>query len=474
MRKVKIISKVFGVMVAVLIIGYLIFANTVPFDVTRHYISNGKNILLLTPSNRVRTTNGISKQTDDTIYFNSKMQFLYDTAKVKIHFKNPSNSQQVLLGYSDQNIWHYNTQVLDDPLLDNLNWSKIGKGPFLYQKQPTYKSVDDFIKNPPQNKIVGLADYKDTKLVQSNIRLPDYKPAKNPTSIDVPLRGKVTMYAYLDNEPFDMTITKRDLNWRSDPDTVKVSIFKDQDNVYNAAIDDDGNSSNNHQPGLPQSTTIKNPGPGLPEPGVYKIIIDTTTDSLITNITTNLHKIVFEGPLYLADNQTVYPSIVPKSRPSVLTTNAQSINFRSDHGQSNIVKVGQQSINIKSPGQIITASSPLPMTLVTVPNSDMVVNSSGYFSFSPEHFFSPSTYKILPIANADDLTQVDFVLTNYLGAPKKEGDWMVAEREFNIKDAVTEKRQLSWMINAPGLSANNNSVMYKQIQMTLTKKGWIK
>jgi hypothetical protein len=473
MNVVRLISKILAIMIIFFVIAYLIFANTIPFDINQTYRSNGKNELLLTPASRVKALNSISKQTEDTIYFNSDMKFYYDTGNTKIYFKNPSKTQQILLGYRDQEEWHYNTQVLDDPLLNNLNWQKTGKAPYLYQKVPGYKSVNEFIKHPPDNKIVGIADYKDSNFLQTYIDIPNYQAAKTNTIIDVPLRGKTTMYAYLKNEPFTMTFYKRDLNWRSDPDVTKINIYKGDSSVYNATIDDDGNTSNNRQPGQVQSITIKNPGPGLPEAGVYKIVIDAPNDSLITKITTNLHKIAFEGPLYLANNNIVYKGSIDKTIPSILTTNAHTMSFRSDHNQSPSVQVDKQIINIKAPNEYYTTNTNASNTNIIIPESDMIINSSGYFSFTTDQFFAPTPYKILPINSAEDITQADYILTNYK-TPKHEGDWLVAEREFGLHDAVIQKGQLSWLLSAPGLKENKRTVEYKSIEMTLTKKGWFK
>jgi hypothetical protein len=277
----------------------------------------------------------------------------------------------------------------------------------------------------------------------------------------------------LSHEPFNMTLTKRDLNWQNDPDAVKISVYKGKDKVFDATIDDDGNSSNNRNAGQPQSVEIKNPGPGLPEAGVYKIIIDTPGDSMITNITTNLHKLAFEGPLYVADNHEVYGDIVAKTKPTLLTTNAQSLSFRSDHEQSKTATIGKQVININKPNQVFNAISTTPTTNVIVPSSDMIINGTGYFAFNPDQFFVPTPYKILPINSAEDIDQADYILTDYK-TPTHQGEWLVAEREFDLHDAAIQKGQLSWLINAPGLKENKRTVEYKSIEMTLTKKGWFK
>jgi hypothetical protein len=465
MKKTSTVYKVLAIVMAVGIVGYVFFANTIPFSVSR--------TLALTPNDRLEIKDGVSKQTDNLVYFNSKMPFKFNQATAKIIFKNSSADQQILLGYRDQSQWHYNTQTLDYPVLDNLTWQKIGNEPYLYQKESHYKSIIEFFSHPPQNKVLGVADYKDSDYLQSIKTLPNYMPANTSTSINAPLRGKTTMYVYLNNEPFKMSFTKRDLNWYADPDTANIAVYKGLDRVYSATIDDDGNASNNQQAGQPETIDIKNPGPSLPEPGVYKIVIDSTGDSLITNITTNLHKIAFEGPLYVADNHEVYSRVVPKTMPTNLITNAQHLSFRSDHGQSKTALVDKQVVNVNKPNQVYAATSTTPSTNISIPSSDMIINGSGYFAFSKDQFFTPSPYKVLPINSAEDIDQADYILTNYQ-VPKREGDWLVAERDFNISGSVLQKGQLSWLINSPNLKENNRSVEYKQIEMTLSKKGWFK
>jgi hypothetical protein len=473
MKKSVSFSRICAAILSLTVVGYVLAANTTPFTVIRKYTNKNKNILVLAPQNRISESNGIYKQLDDLIYFNSSMPFKFNQANIKITYKNSDPKQLIMLGYHDQNEWHYNTTPLDIPWLDNVNWSKIGKGPFLYQKNPLYKSVDNFIKNLPQNKVIGVADYSDFDFIQPDTMMPNYQHAKTYTTINTPLRGKNTLYVYLDHETFNMSITKQDLNWYADPDAVKINVYKGNDNVYAATINDDGNSSSNHVAGTAQTIHIKNPGPGLPEPGVYKVVIDAPYDTLITKISTNLHKIAFEGPLYVADNKTVYSGVISKTNPTNLVTNAQQLSLQSNHGQSKTALVDKQLTNINAPNQEVKATNTNTTATITIPNSDMIVNGSGYFAFSPDQFFAPTPYKILPINSADDIAQADYILTNYT-PPTHDGDWLVAERDYNLNDAVVNKRQLSWVLEAPGLKENNRTVEYKQIDMTLRKKGWFK
>jgi hypothetical protein len=473
MYKIDKLSRIIATMCTICLGFYIVILNTVPISISKRYKPGDTNLSKLLPTSRYVNDGESIKAINSPLYFTSNMPFKFDESSVKVKIKNDNKDQQILLGYQDQESWHYNTKIIDYPLLNSLNWPKIGKGPYLYQKNAVYKNMDDFLKNPPKNKVVGISDYSGEELQKSNTTLPNYQPSNTNTSINVPLRGKTTMYVYLNHESFNMSFTKQDLNWYSDPDAAKISVYKNKDKVFDATIDDDGNDTGNQKPGFKQTVNIKNPGPGLPESGVYKIVIDLTGDSVITNIITNLHKIAFEGPLYTADNHEVYNNITPNTKPTNLITNAQSLSFRSDHNHSTIAKVNQQTVNINKANQTFTATSNTPSSTISIPNSDMIVNGSGYFAFNADQFFVPIPYKILPINSAEDVAQADYILTDYK-TPRHEGEWLVAEHEFDLHDAAIQKGQLSWLLSAPGLKENNRTVEYKQIDMILTKKGWFK
>jgi hypothetical protein len=477
MRRLVIYSRIIAVAAAAVLVGYLIFTNTVPFNVTRHYDAGSKDVSAIGPPARVTVSGNVTTQTDDLVYFTTKMPFRFDNAQVKVTYKNNSPSQQVLLGYKDQTAWHYNSTTLDESVINNLNWSKIGSGPYLFQKSPTYSSVQQFINNPPKTKAIGVYDYSNNDLLKlSTTPLPNYQPTKTDTTINVPLRGSTTFYAYLNNEPFHMSFTKQDLNWYDDPDVMKVSVYKDKLKVFDATIDDDGDSSNDHQPGPSQTFQINNPGPGLPQAGVYKIVVEASDDTVLTKITTNLHKIAFEGPIYPVANATIYSGLVSKTQATDLYTRAPVVTAQTYHASTlQTISVGGQSINLTKPLQTVATKviASVELAKIEAPKSDVSINGAGYFAFSPDQFFEPSSYKTLPINSAQDLSQVDYVLTDYPGIEKLPGGWQVAQRDFDLSDAVIQKGQLSWVIDAPGLSNNGNKLQIKSIEVTLSKKGWL-
>ncbi|HYK08313.1 MAG TPA: hypothetical protein VEW42_02310, partial [Candidatus Eisenbacteria bacterium] len=313
MKISRLIGQFFGIVLLVSLVGYILISNFSPFNVTTEYSLTSKTnaISPLGPKDRVGVQSvGGQKffvQKHDLIYFTTPMPFQYDSATVRIIFLNQEPDQTLSLGFQDQPLWHYNTQLFDVPILNSLTWKRIGINPTLYQREPNYSSVSAFLLNPPTDSLIGTYSY-DTGIGQStnDVKLPDYTPSSQDTIISTPLRGRHVLYAYLNNEPFRMTINKQDLNWYEDPDPMSISIYKDHTLVYSAQIDDDGITDNSKKSLPPQEVTIKNPGPGLPEPGVYKIILDANSDTVITRIETNLHKIVVQGNIFLAGNKEIY------------------------------------------------------------------------------------------------------------------------------------------------------------------------
>jgi hypothetical protein len=474
----KNFARIISSSLAVILIIYILMINLAPFGANDDFDFSNKGVSQLGPAQRVINTNVSSKISSDLVYTTSKMPFHYDRAKVKVIYKNPNPNQEIFFGYQDQNLWHYNVKTLDEPFMNNLKMIRVGNGPYLYEKENTYKTIEDFYNNPPKNSVLGVFDYSENDILQPNASIANYAPSSQMTSIDIPLRGKLVMYAYLKNEPFNMSITKKDINRIPDPDTVKISVFKGSTKVYDATIDDDGNNTDNQHAGPPQTIKIKNPGPGLPETGVYKIVFDTTGDVIFSNITTNLHKLVFEGPINPIASALVYPRLVHQTKPTDIYTNASNLTAKTFHTQSlqTITACNKQTkINsVEEPVNISVGGSCQDLVKITSPINDITYNGIGYFAFNPDQFFQPSPYKILPINDSDDVSHSDFILTNYPGAKSTNNGWKETDLDFNLKDGVVKKSKLSWLIHAPGLKENKGRIEVKNIEFKLTKDRWWK
>src|SRR5258706_308882 len=509
-HKIRLLGKFFGIILLVSLPAYVLINNFSPFGITSEYsTSDSKNHLILGPKNRVTTKNingqKVFVQTNDFLYFLTPMSFNYDSATVRITFQNPDPEQTISLGFQDQDTWHYATQLIDAPLLNSLAWSRIGKNPTLYQRNPKFTSVDKFLLSPPKDSLIGTYAY-DTDLAKStsnvaaanSVSIPGYVAAASEsnsadanadTVINTPLRGRHVMYVYLHNEPFILTVKKQDLNWYEDPDVMNISVYKDNNLVHSSQIDDDGITDASKKVLPPQEVTIKNSGPGLPENGVYKIILDANSDTVISEIRTNLHKIVFQGSIFPANNSDSYPgltkakfdlasnskaSTASDAAATILFTNALTLSALTYHNSGKQkISVGNDILDVNALKTEEVMAPKDVLSKVVIPKNDVILKAfQGFFAFSPDEFFVPLQYHVIPVTGRDDIDLSDYILTNY--TPSKEvGDSRIAEYTFNLFPANIKNGKLSWIIKSPGLVDNNRQIIIKNIDVVLKKKGWL-
>jgi hypothetical protein len=478
MIKNTVKAGVWGIACALLF--YIFLSNLTPWGAQIIYsMQENYGISLLGPMTRINVVQDENKlipaQTSDITYFTTDMPFAFEKAKVRVTYLNPYIDQMIKVGYKDQAVWHYHTELIDTPILKNLDWDRVGTGPYLYQKNRTHDLVEQFLIDPPKDKVIGTYGYENAYLKNYETKLDGYHPAAVDTEIDTPLRGRHVAYVYLENEPFKLDLVKQDLNWYEDPDPMTIKVYKSKDLVYTATIADDGISDGSKKNGPPQEAHLENPGPGLPENGVYKIVIDSSGDTILKRLRTNLHKIVFEGTVSPVANQRVFPSVNKETKSTMVITKAPEISMQTFHTQGiQEVKVNDASIALENTHESKIATPSAEITSITMPQSDVVLSVRGYFAFLEDQYFDPSPYKVYEVKNADDLAHVDYLLTNYIPPLNSENGWQVAEHEFDIGDAVVDKGKLSWVIQMPGIKDKPEGVLIKKVEIELDKQGWKK
>jgi hypothetical protein len=476
--KLKIFSRILFSIFALGLIAYISFLNIAPFGSKIKYsFEDSRNSIQLGPPNRFITgeINGekIYKQISDVVYFNTKIKNKFTSAKVRILFINKSNGLPIYFGFQDQELWHYETQLVDAPIINNLNWNHADNSPSLFQKNINYDSYEHFLDDPPKDAVIGIYNFDDN--VFRFRKIPGYTPQEKETIIDTPLRGKVTFYVYSENEPFKLWIKKQDLNYYDDPDIVKIKVYKEEDVVYESTIDDDGISNHSGESNKSQEAYIANPGPGLPEPGVYKVIIETNGDTVVTQIKTNMNKIVFNSPLFPVSNHEVYPKIVNKTFPNKIISDALVFSSLTYHPQATqSLQFSDLTLDLKEIKKEESIKATKPMTEIIIPKSDVVLNGLlGYFAFEEAQFFRPTPLKLLPIDNAEEAETSDYIISNYIPS-KQDGDWSMAELNFDLDTAYIKNNQLNWMIRVPQLNDSGSEVIIKSIDVELYKEPIIK
>lgn len=478
----KLIARYIFITLAIGLMGYIFYHKVAPLGVIAKVdTEDSEEKITLGPKERVSIGDEqTQRMLSDIVYFSTNMSYQFDHANVKVTFKNSSASQPLSVGFQDQEIWHYGTKLIDVPFLNNSNWIVEGEDPSIFQKNKKYSSLSELLADSSnKDEIVGTYQFDQNIFRESSIV--NYKPSVAETVIDTPFRGKITFFTYVNGEMFNLKVSKQDLNIYEDPDVVTVKIYKENDVVYTGQIDDDGITDVSGKVLSPLEATIQNPGPGLPEPGIYKVVIEASTDTVITKLVTNLNKLVFVPPLFPVSNHEVYPKIVKKTRPNKFLTDAVSLSFETYHPTAEQeIKIGTQSAQLKVKEELIATpsaeatSSAHGLTEITLPKSDVVVKGRlGYFAFSPEQFFQPTRYKLQTIDSKEDLEGVDYIIADYTPS-WQEGEWRVAEAEFDLSTAFVKNGKLSWLIKAPGLKENGNEVIIKKIEVELSKKPLIK
>lgn len=492
MKNTQITKKIVRYLVhsfALAVLFYIVYSNIFPFGSRVVYsIFSSNNSITFEPKDRIYQEYHMNvvtyKQKDNLVYFILHMPFKADKAKVTLSYKQSSSDQLVYLGFRDRTDWHYKATVLDNPLLNKLDWNFVWGNYLLFQRDTKFISADEFLSNPPQNTLIGSFNLDTETLGTNNVKLADYGPKSTITQINTTLRGKHIMYVYLENEPFQISLQKQDLNWYEGEDITTINIYKEGELVYSATAGDDGITDPSRRTVKPQEIFIENPGPELPESGVYKIIIDAPGDTVVSNIRTNLHKIVFESPIFPVENSSIYPNISIRSRGTTVYTNANEIKAVTYHtralqtisiddierAEENLLILNElnKETTMSISGEM--ASETDKLRRITIPQSDVILSAvPGYFAFDNEHFFLPTPYQFLPIRSQEDIEKVDYILADYR-IPRKEGEWSVAEIEFDLSTAVVKDGKLSWLIRAPGLKENNREIIIRDIEVELIKE----
>jgi stage V sporulation protein B len=476
--KAKRISRIVALYGSGLLVAYLLFTNSVPFTLHKSYSQGNGHISSLVPNNRAIQENGYTKQVSDLTYFNTDMPIAFNSAKVKVTYKVKNPNQEIYVGFKNSPEYNFDKKVLDAPFIDKLNWNRIGNGPYVYQKTPAFSSVSQIKSNLAMDQVIGSFDYNSSTLIAANTKISNYTPTNYQTNINVPLRGQFTMYMYLNKEKFHLKLIKRDLNWYPDQDVAHITVYRGDTKVLSTAIQDDGNLSANHVLGKAQTAEINSSGNNFPASGIYKVVVDEPQDSVVTNISTNLSKIVFAGPIYPVSNHQVYGSLVSSTQSTTLYTNSLILSAYTDHQTPKTIITGSQKSSLRTASQVETFHlsnvSNNSIEPIQLPNSDAVINGSGFFSFLPQEFFEPSLYQVLPITNMSDVSQVGLILSNYKSSSLDKNGWRSTTLNFNIKTSYPDNGQLTWVIDAPGLKNSNSEVDIKSINVSFTKNGWLK
>jgi len=470
-KHIKIL-KIIALLIPLVIIGYLMVNNfLVAQEFNYFYDIGSERENYLTPVTRVsEQTDGYREMTGGLVYFDVPIARGSEKVNIKVKFKdNFPKGWTMSLGAKDQEVWHYTYNSIYNPTLNNLDdFNKI-ENVYLINSDKYLVPIEDL--KYERDAIVAV----DKPYVPLPNIISDYKEKE--TIIDTSLRGKHTFYIYASGD-LKVNVKKQDINWYEGSDELEIGLYDLEDNlIANLTIEDDviievkNKETAKIQEGVLKAENL--------EDGVYKLEFGDF-DGLIREIKINTNKIVAES-VFLADSSLYNVEIKPSKLyfKSARTGQLRLITYHS---------AGIQNISYKENGvnktfDFYQEDAPLYMDVnakkyeIIFPKNDLIVSGVPYFAFSEENYFEPFKQKVVKIQNDMDWikSNVDYLVTDYK-KPTEEGEWLIAEKEFNLEgDSLFVKdNKLSIVFNIPHLSNeeySNYTIPVDWIEIKVYKPG---
>ncbi|MFA4845994.1 MAG: hypothetical protein WC654_05535 [Patescibacteria group bacterium] len=409
----------------------------------------------LQPSARVLARdNGVQAIVGDPAFFFVHPHRDFERIVLEVWFQNDTVPIVELGALSSVNPESYTLFPLHNRLIDESSWDRLDEGGLvLLQRKKVYDSLAAFFKNPPARDTV--ATYRSTFDVP--YRLSDYQSTNRTQTINVSLRGHHEFKTYIKDETLSFTFNYMDMNRDDGADVVRVTVFNEAGQpVAEARAGDDGNASDDATAtGL---MTLALFAGGLPE-GVYKVVMDAPRDVFFRQIETSQQKIVFTGSVFVGD-EVGYRD---QPRGATIVTESARMRLQTRHGE------GVQTITSSSGSlAIVEPYAWYVLTLqgdglesVEIPIGDVEIVTDGKIAFSVSQYFNPDPVSLTPYATLEDLG-VSYVLAQYQ-SPRTEGDWLIAEVEFDTSRIYTEDETWKFSFSTPGIEDLDGSLLIHAI-----------
>ena len=394
---------------------------------------------------------------NDNAYFDILFPPLsFDNISLDVNFFRPDSVTEINLGIP-RGPEQFERVILTNEQLDKLTWSKIGEGYLtLWQKEPQYESISEFLSQPPTNKVTAVHDTAPTP----QLIIPDYKPRRQTIPLPVALQGPHSLFTYLADENLYLK-----LKTYSPADITTEEFIR--------VLDFQGRELQTYQ--LPKNDFLEINIPDL-SAGLYRLEITLDPESILSDLETSLSKLVARNTLSLA------PNPLTNSDAPGLSINLQGSNLAvqtsSPEGRQIITAAGKELYLNESNRKIfwrqfypeLDKSGQMTISLERTP---VRLTANGYFSlgrndlvFNPEPSY---TFKLSSDTTAEQLGAADFVIAKYI-QPQILGNGLIsASIELPLSPLFKEKDTATFGIFTPGLDRDCEQIYLQKIDVTLTR-----
>ncbi|MBI3963555.1 MAG: hypothetical protein HY341_01005 [Candidatus Kerfeldbacteria bacterium] len=424
--------------------------------------------------------------TQDPVYVTATVPRAFSEATVDLWYRNPDYTPVIRLGMQQANgdyffedlgrfnrtlsllqsqwdAWHDRDATnADDALVPIPLWQPVSDGQtVLWQRTPTYASVQDFLDRPPTD--LQSVYTLNVDLVP-RARIPGYHDQPGVLRVPAPLRGSLTLQTYRATEPLAFRFAFRDLNWYPDNDSVQLLVRRGTETIADIPIPDPEGSLASAQP----RTFSYDLRMDDLEEGLVTILIRTTQD-VLTTVETDQHLLVASNRVFLAGNREYFPDTA--DQPVQLVTNSQTVSFVTDH------ESGLQTIEAGDTGDaaLTVLHQPVALALtgrttLRLPVQDVEVRGGGVFAFSEASWFDPGAYVPRDLTNTSLLDDASYIIARDVNPPPAEGGLVHAQAVFRGGTVYRDDDgRIRFIINMPGLRESDAELEIHRLTLTLKR-----
>lgn len=392
------------------------------------------------------------------VYFSLRTLRRFEKARLTLEYRNekmPIIEAGVLTDGSPK---RYALKPIENKIIDSLgSWAKISENGLTFlQKEKKYNSIDDFLKNLPDNREIGVYNYD----LKNNFILSGYKKSDKINSYETPIKGYFQFYTYIKNENLNFDFNYQDNNRITGKDDIVVNIYDSNKLVRSFTKEDDGNITDNAI--VMAGNNLKINIPDLPE-GAYKVEFKAGDDIIVNQIKTSQSKLSFIEKVYFAE----------KNEPLVIYTDSRMINAETINPKSlGKIKINKDELNLDKTYKLFSLKNSEEIAKIEMPKRDLFVAGDGVFGFSKESLFNPKIKKINE--NTDVAKEnLKYIISGY-SEPSK-GEYSKASADFDLSPAYRENQKYGFILSIPGLDAESGKekVIIKSVRIDLEGKTFI-
>ena len=164
----------------------------------------------------------------DPVFFFAHPHRGFDQVEAEVWFKNSGVPIVELGGFVREPGQVYDLKPLQNFLLDNLFWLKLEQdGLTLWQRQPVYKNLDEFLRAAPANERVAAYNFS----LARDFVLSGYAPSATWRDFPVSLRGFHEWKVYVQNETLSVKANFQDNNPESGVRDVSLLVYDSSGNL---------------------------------------------------------------------------------------------------------------------------------------------------------------------------------------------------------------------------------------------------